>query len=248
MNNREKYKIIYDNLTKSLVLVERDRKVEQDFNFSPKAFAQKFFYKLGEQVEKGEIEEIVKNRTLKRKMLFKQGDCEADEEKGNDENIENLRMRNLQFQQPPMPPQNPPFPNQQQPVELSRNIYNKLNILNMLYQDLQNFNTSYNEQFRDMISELRIITFAMLRIYQDLSGRQNVPIQNQRKPNFGSFYQGVVVTSNYLRSIMFDVRNLQRMVDVQNIDRQLIIINFTLQAQQSQLQQMRQDCIEGGQL
>lgn len=70
MNNRGKYKIIYDNLTKSLVLVERDRKVEQDFNFSPKAFAQKFFYKLGEQIEKDETDKIEKTKVVKRKMLL----------------------------------------------------------------------------------------------------------------------------------------------------------------------------------
>lgn len=246
MNDMNKYKIIYENLTKSFVLVEKERKVDQALNFSPKVFAHKFFYRLGEEIEKRGNQSISQDHRTRRKILLKQGDCEVDGERENGSD-ERLNLKKSQFQQPPRPPQFPSFPGRQ-PVELSRDIYNKLNILTMLYQNLLNFNTDYDAQFQEMISELRIVTFAMLRIYQDLSGRQNIPIQNQRIPSFDNFCQGVTVASNYLRGIMFDVRNLQRLTDIQSIDRQLIIINFTLQAQQSQLQQIRQDCVEGGQL
>lgn len=308
------YRIKFDSFSQSYVLTDKKEDEEHiKFDFSPRIFAQKFFYKMGETVpvdegeregeqpidEEIEVEEPCDKtsrekdyerkpcdneekdrcdkekskkcpdekkkeerdgcREIKRKrgMFFRQG-MEADEEdvEGLQEEFATPQL-NLQPPQPSrqsFPPQRPPqFPPQRPPqnnlpAEISKDIYNKLLVLNALYQDLINFNTQYTSQIKEMMDELRIVTFAILRIYQNLSGRNNIPLQNQRKPQFSSFCNGVVVTMNYLRGIMFDIRRLQRLVEINNIDRQLIIINFTLQSQQSQLQQMREDCIEGGRL
>lgn len=139
-------------------------------------------------------------------------------------------------------------PRLQSTAELAGEIYNKMLIQNMLYKDLLNFNTKFSPELRDMVGEMEIMSFAMLRIYQSLSRNNRIPYQNQRKPQINNFCNGVVVTSNYLRGIMFDLRRLQRQVRNQNTDLQLIIIHSTLQSHQLELQAMRQDCIENGRL
>lgn len=262
MKENEQFKFRFDKISNSYVLTKEQSKEDSRYKYSPRAFAQKFFYKLGEEAEQnsdGEEKDLdinyierdlIPKEVGRKKMIFRQGSCEEVNSEQN--TYEEAQPFRSQLPRPPFPPgfpqppRPPGFP--QRPAELAREIYNEMLILNLLYQDLINFNTQFSEQLRDMASELRIITLVMLRIFQDLSGRRDIPVQNQRRPNINSFCQGVVVTSNYLRGIMFDVRSLQRLVDVSNIDRQLIIINFTLQSQQSQLQQMRQDCIEGGNL
>lgn len=203
-----------------------------DLKFTPRVFAQRYFYKLGEEVEFEEEISDIQVRTGK--MIFKQGEDEEDLDE-----VESLNM-----ERPIFPPQ-PPRPPQNNPTQLSRDIYNQLLILNELYRDLESYDTTFSDELREMISELNIVSFAMLRIYQTLSRNNRPPIQNQRKPRIRDFCSGVVATSNYLRGIMFDLRRLQRMIDNQNIETQLFIINFTLQAQQQQLMQMRQYCNEG---
>lgn len=217
-----------------------------DFQFQPRAFAQRFFYKASDELPE-DLSEILDEQNIIRtrpsgRMIFRQG---AD---GVDEDTETLQQppfSNPQRPQPPRPqPPRPPRP--QQPADIARDAYNKMLILGQLYRGLESFNTSYSDELQDMISELNVVTFAMGRIYQSLSRNNRLPIQNQRKPQIRGFCRGVVTTSNWLRDILFDVRNLQRLVQNQNIDTQLVIINLTLMAQQQQLQQMRQDCMDGG--
>lgn len=252
------FKLKFDPISNSYVLVQDKNR----YNFTPKAFAQRFFYKMGEQnldeeETSEDIDEELDEELLERikrtkrnsenqrtKMVFKEGACD-DEEAKVLQQPEPFRPGRPGPSRPPVPPRPPQA---QQPVQLSRDIYNKLLILNELYGDLLTYNTQYNDEIRDMIAELRIVTFAMLRIYQTLSGRNNIPLQNIRKPRFNGFCNGVVVCINWIRDIMFDIRRLQRLVEITNIDRQLIIINFTLQSQLSQLMQMRQECISGGNL
>ena len=148
--------------------------------------------------------------------------------------VRNERLNSLQNEQRQVRPQTS--------AEIARDVYNKMLVLGQLYRDLENFGNSFADELRDMIEELNVITFAMGRIYLSLSRGNRLPIQNQRKPQIRDFCGGLVTTSNYLRGLLFDLRRLQRAVENQNIDTQLIIINITLMSHQQQLQQMRQDC------
>lgn len=276
MNKRsfnEGYKLKYDSVFDTYVISEDKSDVsKRDYNFTPRVFAQRFFTKMGEKLldidenievdfeksldEEEKVDRDIKERKEDCHIIFKEGACDDDEV----EEIESVKQQQEQERfvvrppigpqppRPPQPPQPPRQPQNQNPAIIAGDIYNKLLVLNLLYRDLRNYNTKFNSDLDEMISELNIITFAMLRIYQTLSRSNRIPLQNQRKPVVRGFCEGVVVTSNYIRGIMFDVRKLQRVVEIQNIDRQLIIINLTLQSQQSQLQEMRQDCIEGGSL
>lgn len=261
-NENDEIKLKSDTISDTYVYTNQNESKGKKYNFSPKVFAQRFFFKLGEiaeedeKVEESLVEDAIspQNRGFVAqedgcKLIFKEGACDEDDEILSVEKLQDLEEQSSNVRPPfvPNPSHRPPRPPQKQtPDMIARDIYNKMLVLNLLYRDLRNFNTKFDEDFDDMIAELNIITFAMLRIYQTLSRDNRIPIQNQRKPFLRSFCEGVVVTSNYLRGIMFDVRRLQREVEVQNIDRQLIIINLTLQSQHSQLQEMRQDCIEGG--
>lgn len=254
-NENDGRKLKFDSISDTYVYTNKNEPKGEKYNFSPKVFAQRFFFKLGEIAEEDEkVEESLVEDAISPKnrgLIFKEGACDEDDEVLNVEKLQDLEEQSSNARPPfwPNPSHRPPRPPQNQtPDMIARDIYNKMLVLNLLYRDLRNFNTKFDEDFDDMIAELNIITFAMLRIYQTLSRDNRIPIQNQRKPFLRSFCEGVVVTSNYLRGIMFDVRRLQREVEVQNIDRQLIIINLTLQSQHSQLQEMRQDCIEGGAL
>ncbi|MBP3432004.1 MAG: hypothetical protein J6K39_04045 [Clostridia bacterium] len=200
-----------------------------DYKFSPRVFAQKFFYKLGE-----ELPDDVLLKTRSGRMIFRQGDedflevkCEKEELDGRrEERAESVIQQN------------------QSPAELADEIVSRLDVLNLLYEDLEDFGTTFSPQFQEMREELSVVSFAMLRIYQSLSGRNRPPRQNLRKPQVRGFCRGVVITINYLRGILFDLRRLVRTTESFNV--QIIIIILTLQGQQSQLQDMRQDCMEGG--
>lgn len=126
----------------------------------------------------------------------------------------------------------------QKPKDLAATIYNKLLILNMLYQDLYDF--SPNQELNEMIDELNIITFAMSGITTQLSGR--LPVQTERKPNLADFCSGIKQTQMYLRGIQADIRRLLRVNENLNIDLQLLIINATLQEQNLELQDLMQLC------
>jgi len=226
----------------------------EDLQFLPRSFAQKFFYKMGEEYVPMYQEKFA-DRTEENsmqvrsgKMIFKEGADNIEETEvdyiEDEERSESLQQPN--FVPNRRPPQRPP--QGVQTAELSRDIYNQMLILRMLEQDLLSFNTSFSDELRDMIEELIIIIFAMGRIVQTLSRNNRLPIQNRRKPQIRDFCSGVVVTSNFLRGLLYDLRLLERINQNQNIDNQLIIIYLTLQSQQSQLQEMRQDCIEGGRL
>ena len=130
----------------------------------------------------------------------------------------------------------------QNPSAMAREIYLKMLVLNQLYQDLRSFQTSFSDELTEMIEELNLITFAMGRIYLSLSRVSRLPIQTLRKPPIRDFCGGVKTTSTYLRRLMFDLRRLQREIDNQNIETQLLIINITLMSQSQQLQQMQQYC------
>ncbi len=149
------------------------------------------------------------------------------------------QMQEDVLQQPQFAPSRP-----QPSAVLAREIYVKMLVLGEMYRDLRRYDTSFSDELQDMIEELNVVTFAMGRIYQQLSRSNRLPSNNQRVSRSRDFCSGVQSTSRYLRGLMFDLRRLQRSVDGGNLQTQLLIINITLMSHQQQLQEMRRYCTQ----
>ena len=122
------------------------------------------------------------------------------------------------------------------PVILSRDIFNRLRILNTLYQRMASTYPTRAELYDQLVNETQILQVTMLSIYQTLSGNNFRPEQRESVPSLTRNYcEDVLILQNYLQDIIDLTILLQRSVNVQNIDRQLTIINATLLSQQSKL-------------
>ena len=152
-----------------------------------------------------------------------------------EDNLETvLQQNNVQRPQSPV-----------RPAQLAQQVYVKLLVLRNQYQALQRFGTEFSDELAQMIDELTIMIFAMGRIYQSLARTNQLPKANsQPKPQFRSFCSGLKITSSHLRGLLYDLRQLQRSVDNQNISVQLLIISTTLMDQQQQLFIMQQTCVQ----
>ena len=147
--------------------------------------------------------------------------------------------------QQPMPPRPQPVPPANTPVKLSRDAYNKLRILNSLYQNLANSDPTNSEIYNSLAGETLVLQTTMLSIYQLLSGNNSVPMQNQIMPPLtGNICTDLVTTNNYVQDIIDIVLSLQRSVNIQNVDRQLSIITATLLSQKSKLSTLQSTCGE----
>ena len=213
---------------------------------SPRAFAQETLKNLSEEDWQQMASEEVTTRSGR--MIFKSGD-DGEEMISNEEGVEEQYSSEMQKKMnvTQQPRRVRPLPNQT-PASVAADVYNQMLILGELYQDLISFNTNFTSSLQDMQAELDVIIFAMGRIYQTLSRSNRLPRQNLRKPQIRAFCSGVVTTSNFLRGLLYDLRLLVRINQNQSVDNQLIVILLTLQSQQSQLFEIRQDCIEEGAL
>ena len=153
-----------------------------------------------------------------------------------------------QPQPSPTPPQQPPQPTQAYPtanqsVALARDSYNQLKILNSLYQSLAVSDCRNTALYNDLISQTDILISTVLSIYQLLSGTTFVPEQNQKSPKLtGENCIDRKLTEAYIQEVLNTILNLQRSVNVDNIDRQLMIISTTLLSQRSQLISLQASC------
>lgn len=144
----------------------------------------------------------------------------------------------------PARPSNPqPMPPANASVVLARNAYNKLITLNALYQSLAINNPENADLFNDLASETAILQATMLSIYQNLTGNNFIPAQNQTAPVLsGNLCKDLIITQNLLQNIIDTVISLQRSVNVQSIDRQLAIITATLFSQKNKLSSLQTSC------
>jgi len=137
----------------------------------------------------------------------------------------------------PNPQTRPPMQNPNNPILIARNIYNKMRVLHSLYQTMASTYPSKAELFNELASEISILQATMLSIYQTLSGNNFIPQQRESFPILTRNYcEDVLILQKYLQEIIDLTILLQRSVNVQNIDRQLAIINATLLSQKSKLE------------
>lgn len=156
--------------------------------------------------------------------------------------------------QPAQPqPTHPPHQQNSQPAQpplatnqsviLSRDAYNQLKHLEFLYESLAHTDIANSNLYNDLASQTKILTSTMLSIYQLLSDTSNTPDQDHTCPVLTR--ENCIdrkLTENYIQEVLNTVLNLQRSVNVNNIDRQLAIISTTLLSQKSQLASLQASC------
>lgn len=171
----------------------------------------------------------------------------------NPEQMENISRPPTQTPPPsnqnpsrPAPPFTPPAPPTQRPpmqhnvVTLAKNFYNRLVVLGLLYSEMERLCPQNAQIFEELHSENLILQSTSLLIYQSLSGNNYRPEQNKTTPTLsGNLCQDLIVVQNYLQETIELCLALQRSVNVQNIDRQLIILSTTLLSQKSKLSSLQ---------
>lgn len=92
-------------------------------------------------------------------------------------------------------------------------------------------------------NEMRVMSFTMLNIYRQLSANIVTPRPPRFVPIGNNFCGGLNTAINQLNIILFDLIRLTRLVNIQNINRQLLIMITITQNQISTLNNMqRQHC------
>lgn len=130
---------------------------------------------------------------------------------------------------PNMPP--PPYPEFNYAVFLSRKIYWQMTTTINLYEKLRDMNTSTRETFNNLISQMEILRVTMYNIYRRLSGSNFIfgSADNIRLTN--NFCTDLTTTFNYVQDLNTNLFYLQRLVDIPDINRQLIIMLTTITSQ-----------------
>lgn len=161
---------------------------------------------------------------------------------------------------PPMPPPRPPFPpfipvpipfppirpfNNNRAIRLSASIYGQIKSLQDTYQRLIEMSGRNGaEDLQKMLNELQILEISARNIYRVLSGSVIPPFTGTvYDPLPRNYCTALRVTYNRVNNLYDDVLLLQRLVNIPNIDRQLIIMASVLQRQLSTFNRLLIDCI-----
>lgn len=156
---------------------------------------------------------------------------------------------NKTLQQPPVPnrlPPNmppPPYPEFNYAVFLSRRIYWQMATTINLYEQLRDNNASTRTTFNNLISQMEILRVTMYNIYRRLSG-SNFIFGAPEKINLNNdFCVDLTTTYDYVQDLNTNLFYLQRLVDIPDINRQLIIMLTTVTGQLNTLDSLiRNNC------
>ncbi|MBE7075444.1 MAG: hypothetical protein E7375_00030 [Clostridiales bacterium] len=173
------------------------KNTSKTFKFSPRVFAQKCFYLMGEKPDE-------KNFT---KIVFKEGDCE-----------EETTMQKVARPQTPQ--------------SLSSEIEGQLRVLDRHYQKLISYDSNYSDDLTEMRSELLV-----LRVFENA---ERGPYETLLD---AGFCIELAKTLRLIGLILRNIRVLQHTYNNQRVDTQLLIMQLTLLAHFSELQEMRRECL-----
>ena len=123
---------------------------------------------------------------------------------------------------PPNMPPRPPYPEFNYAVFLSRRVYWQLATLIDLYENLRSYNLNPTT-FNNLISQTELLRVTMYNIYRRLSGNNLIFGAKDNIPLTGDFCSDLQTTYNYLTELNTNLFYLQRLVDINDINRQLII-------------------------
>ena len=155
-------------------------------------------------------------------------------------NLNNKAQANQESDQTSPPPVSNPA------VSISKDLYNMLKILESLYQNLSLTDFENSSLYDELAAETSILSSTMLSIYQLLSGTTSIPNQNQKAPILtGEICSDRITVEKYIQKTINYLLKLQNMINVDNIDRQLVIITLTLFSQKNQLKDLQSSCRRG---
>ena len=144
---------------------------------------------------------------------------------------------NVKRQPPPPPPPNnlppnmpprPPYPEFNYAVFLSRRIYFQMVTVIEYYEALRDQNSSTQSTFNNLISQMELLRVTQYNIYRRLSGNNLIFGAPDSTNISGNFCTDLNTTYEYLNSLNTNLFYLQRLVDIPDINRQLIIMLTTV--------------------
>ncbi len=158
-------------------------------------------------------------------------------------NKKNSLRQNFPFWSPrPKPPQQRP-PQINSVVKLSREIYLKLNDLVKAYRMLQVMSSKDKEELRGLENQALIMRSTMFNIYRSLSGNSKPPFVDDKFQLDEQYCVAIEQTRKLVEELTKDILRLMQSIEVQKIDRQLLIINATLLTQERNLEKLRAKCV-----
>ena len=174
-------------------------------------------------------------------------------EKSAIKGFRNVLNYNVTANQPPsFPPMRPNFPPMPPPpnmppqfnyaVFLARNIYWQIVTLMDLYEQLILQNPANAPMFNSMKSQLELLRITMLNIYRRLSGNNFIFGRSEKIELSSNYCTALQETYDYLSNLNGNVFYLQRLVNINDIDRQLIIMLATLNTQLNNINNLIKNC------
>jgi len=127
---------------------------------------------------------------------------------------------------PNMPP--PPFPEFNYAVFLARRIYFQMVTVLEYYEALRDQNLSTHSTFNNLISQMELLRVTQYNIYRRLSGNNLIFGAPDSINITGNFCTDLNTTYDYLNNLNTNLFYLQRLVDIPDINRQLIIMLTTV--------------------
>lgn len=144
---------------------------------------------------------------------------------------------------PPMSPRPPRPPVDSNPaVRVSRQIYNDLDMLVKAYRFLRQLDNRNARTLENLESQARIMRSTMGNIFRTLSGRPLPPLRGRQLELDENYCASLKKVADFTNEISQRVLVLMRLVNISNIDRQLLIINVTLNSQNQILTNLYNDC------
>lgn len=168
------------------------------------------------------------------------------ERKTNRNNIFSLRVKR-ELPPPPRPnnlPPNmppPPYPEFNYAVFLSRRIYFQMATSISLYEQLRDLNPSLSGTFNNLISQMELLRITMLNIYRRLSGNRLIFGAPDSITLTGDLCTDLNTTYSYVNDLNTNLFYLQRLVDIPDINRQLIIMLTTITGQLNTINSLIQE-------
>ena len=125
-------------------------------------------------------------------------------------------------------------------LPLFSELYAKFRILNNIYQVLSGINSDFALIFNDFISDNTALMGGILNIYRSLSGQNNMPQVNVFNPAMPSRASDILtIVANYIQDMRKLNYQLLNLFEVENIDRQLNLIDTALSIQADAVTNLR---------
>ena len=111
------------------------------------------------------------------------------------------------------------LPQELDPIALSSLIYSYLKTLEQKYEE----DLNPSKELLLLKDELKLVTFSILRVYQTLANTNSVPKQEN--------FERLEIEDLFFQ-ILYNLRSLQRQIDIADITRELMLDNQTILAHQ----------------